>query len=82
MSLLFGEWLCMYEVLFDDSFLKDIGVIMFDFVKVMIDEGYYLMIMYFLLVVYGVMLIELMELESWVVFDLFIVIMWDLVMSV
>lgn len=29
--------MCMYEVLFDDCFLEGMGVIIFDFVKVMID---------------------------------------------
>jgi glycine dehydrogenase subunit 2 len=54
----------MHEVLFDDRFLKDTGVTTLDFAKVLIDEGYHPMTMYFPLVVHGALLIEPTETES------------------
>jgi glycine cleavage system P protein (glycine dehydrogenase) subunit 2 len=55
---------CMHEVLFDDRFLKDTGVITLDFAKALIDEGFHPMTMYFPLVVHGALLIEPTETES------------------
>jgi glycine dehydrogenase subunit 2 len=55
---------CMHEVLFDDGFLRDTGVTTLDFAKVLIDEGYHPMTMYFPLIVHGAMLIEPTETES------------------
>ena len=55
---------CMHEVLFDDSFLKDIGISTLDFAKALIDEGFHPMTMYFPLVVHGALLIEPTETES------------------
>ncbi|MFN0262632.1 aminomethyl-transferring glycine dehydrogenase subunit GcvPB [Tepidamorphus sp. 3E244] len=75
----FGNQVCMHEVLFDDSFLKDTGVSTLDFAKAMIDEGYHPMTMYFPLVVHGAMLIEPTESESKASLDLFIATMRDLV---
>jgi glycine dehydrogenase subunit 2 len=63
MSLAFPG-ICMHEVLFDDSFLKDTGVTTLDFAKALIDEGFHPMTMYFPLVVHGALLIEPTETES------------------
>jgi glycine dehydrogenase subunit 2 len=64
MSLAFPGRLCMHEVLFDDTFLKDTGVTTLDFAKALIDEGFHPMTVYFPLVVHGAMLIEPTESES------------------
>jgi len=56
--------ICMHEVLFDDTFLKDTGVTTLDFAKALIDEGFHPMTMYFPLVVHGALLIEPTETES------------------
>lgn len=79
MSQPFGDRVCMHEVLFDDSFLKDTGVTTLDFAKAMIDEGFHPMTMYFPLVVHGAMLIEPTESESKLSLDQFIATMRDLV---
>ncbi len=79
MSQPFGDQVCMHEVLFDDSFLKDTGVTTLDFAKAMIDEGFHPMTMYFPLVVHGAMLIEPTESESKVALDQFIATLRDLV---
>ncbi len=63
---------CMHEALFDDTWLHDTGVTTLDFAKVMIDEGYHPMTMYFPLVVHGAMLIEPTESESKESLDRFI----------
>ena len=68
----FGDKVCMHEVLFDDTFLKDTGVTTLDFAKAMIDEGYHPMTMYFPLVVHGAMLVEPTESESKAELDRFI----------
>jgi len=60
---------CMHEALFDDHTL---GVSTLDFAKVMIDEGYHPMTVYFPLVVHGAMLIEPTESESKESLDRFI----------
>ncbi len=75
----FGDRVCMHEVLFDDSFLKDTGVTTLDFAKAMIDEGFHPMTMYFPLVVHGAMLIEPTESESKASLDQFIAALRDLV---
>ena len=75
----FGDQVCMHEVLFDDSFLKDTGVTTLDFAKAMIDEGFHPMTMYFPLVVHGAMLIEPTESESKAALDQFMAAMRDLV---
>ena len=62
---------CMHEALFDDRWLEGTGVETIDFAKVMIDEGYHPMTMYFPLVVHGAMLIEPTESESKEELDLF-----------
>ena len=54
----------MHEALFDDRFLHDTGVSTLDFAKVLIDEGFHPMTVYFPLVVHGAMLIEPTESES------------------
>ena len=79
MSQPFGDQVCMHEVLFDDSFLKDTGVTTLDFAKAMIDEGFHPMTMYFPLVVHGAMLIEPTESESKAALDQFIATLRDLV---
>lgn len=79
MSQPFGDQVCMHEVLFDDSFLKDSGVTTLDFAKAMIDEGFHPMTMYFPLVVHGAMLIEPTESESKAALDQFIATLRDLV---
>ena len=75
----FGDQVCMHEVLFDDSFLKDTGVTTLDFAKAMIDEGFHPMTMYFPLVVHGALLIEPTESESKASLDQFIAALRDLV---
>jgi glycine dehydrogenase subunit 2 len=79
MSQPFGDQVCMHEVLFDDSFLKDTGVTTLDFAKAMIDEGFHPMTMYFPLVVHGAMLVEPTESESKAALDQFIAALRDLV---
>ena len=74
----FGDQICMHEVLFDDTFLKDTGVTTLDFAKAMIDEGFHPMTMYFPLVVHGAMLIEPTESESKASLDQFIAALRDL----
>jgi glycine dehydrogenase subunit 2 len=81
MSQPFGDKVCMHEVLFDDSWLKDTGVTTLDFAKAMIDEGYHPMTMYFPLVVHGAMLIEPTESESKASLDQFIGTMRALAMA-
>jgi len=63
---------CMHEALFDEHFLEGTGVSTLDFAKVMIDEGYHPMTVYFPLVVHGAMLIEPTESESKESLDCFI----------
>ncbi len=63
---------CMHEALFDEHFLHGTGVTTLDFAKVMIDEGYHPMTVYFPLVVHGAMLIEPTESESKESLDRFI----------
>jgi glycine dehydrogenase subunit 2 len=63
---------CMHEALFDDRFLKDTGVTTLDFAKMMIDEGFHPMTMYFPLVVHGALLMEPTETESKESLDQFI----------
>jgi len=63
---------CMHEALFDEHFLEGTGVSTLDFAKVMIDEGYHPMTVYFPLVVHGAMLIEPTESESKESLDRFI----------
>jgi glycine dehydrogenase subunit 2 len=75
----FGDQVCMHEVLFDDSFLKETGVTTLDFAKAIIDEGFHPMTMYFPLVVHGAMLIEPTESESKAALDQFIATLRDLV---
>jgi glycine dehydrogenase subunit 2 len=62
----------MHEALFDDRFLKDTGVTTLDFAKMMIDEGFHPMTMYFPLVVHGALLMEPTETESKESLDQFI----------
>jgi glycine dehydrogenase subunit 2 len=62
---------CMHEVLFDDRTLGDAGVTTLDLAKVLIDEGYHPMTIYFPLVVHGAMLIEPTETESKATLDEF-----------
>ena len=63
---------CMHEALFDEHFLHGTGIGTLDFAKVMIDEGYHPMTVYFPLVVHGAMLIEPTESESKESLDRFI----------
>ena len=63
---------CMHECLFDDRFLKDSGVTTLDFAKMLIDEGFHPMTMYFPLVVHGALLMEPTETESKETLDGFI----------
>ena len=72
MSQPFGDKICMHEVLFDDTWLKDTGITTLDFAKAMIDEGYHPMTMYFPLVAHGAMLIEPTESESKASLDKFV----------
>ena len=78
MSAPFGDRICMHEALFDDRWLKDIGLTTLDFAKAMIDEGYHPMTVYFPLIVHGAMLIEPTESESKASLDLFIMTLRDL----
>ncbi|KAA5603102.1 aminomethyl-transferring glycine dehydrogenase subunit GcvPB [Blastochloris sulfoviridis] len=82
MSLPFPDRPAMHEVLFDDSWLEDTGVTTLDVAKVLIDEGFHPMTVYFPLVVHGAMLIEPTESESKASLDLFIATMRDIAMSV
>jgi len=66
---------CMHEALFDEHFLEGTGVTTLDFAKVMIDEGYHPMTVYFPLVVHGAMLIEPTESESKESLDRFLKVM-------
>ncbi len=63
---------CMHECLFDDRFLKDSGISTLDFAKMLIDEGFHPMTMYFPLVVHGALLMEPTETESKETLDGFI----------
>ncbi|MBF0327061.1 aminomethyl-transferring glycine dehydrogenase subunit GcvPB [Magnetospirillum moscoviense] len=63
---------CMHECLFDDRFLKDTGVSTLDFAKMLIDEGFHPMTMYFPLVVHGALLMEPTESETKETLDGFI----------
>ncbi len=72
MTAPFGDRPCMHEVLFDDAWLAGTGVTTLDFAKMMIDEGFHPMTVYFPLVAHGAMLIEPTESESKASLDLFI----------
>jgi glycine dehydrogenase subunit 2 len=72
MRQLFGDEARRHEVLFDDSWLKNIGVTPLDFAKAMNDHGYHSMTTYFPLVLHGAMLIEPTESESKARLDPFI----------
>lgn len=63
---------CMHEAVFSDKFLEGTGITTLDFAKMMIDEGYHPMTMYFPLVVKGAFLIEPTETESKQTLDQFI----------
>ena len=63
---------CMHECLFDDRFLKESGVSTLDFAKMLIDEGFHPMTMYFPLVVHGALLMEPTESEAKETLDGFI----------
>jgi glycine dehydrogenase subunit 2 len=63
---------CMHEAVFSDKFLDGTGITTLDFAKMMIDEGYHPMTMYFPLVVKGAFLIEPTETESKQTLDQFI----------
>jgi glycine dehydrogenase subunit 2 len=80
MSSPYGDRPCMHEALFDDRWLKDVGISTLDFAKAMIDEGCHPMTIYFPLVVHGAMLIEPTESESKASLDLFIMTLRDLAM--
>ncbi|HEX3954720.1 MAG TPA: aminomethyl-transferring glycine dehydrogenase subunit GcvPB, partial [Stellaceae bacterium] len=71
--------ICMHEVLFDDTFLKDSGITTLDFAKALIDEGFHPMTMYFPLVVHGALLIEPTETESKASLDQFAAVLRGLV---
>ncbi|MGO9236047.1 MAG: aminomethyl-transferring glycine dehydrogenase subunit GcvPB [Methylocella sp.] len=77
----FGDRPCMHEVLFDESWLKPMGLTALDFAKAMIDEGFHPMTIYFPLVVHGAMLIEPTETESKASLDLFIAALRDLALA-
>ncbi len=64
--------ICMHEVVFDDTWLKDTGVSTLDIAKALIDEGFHPMTMYFPLVVHGALLMEPTETESKATLDQFI----------
>jgi glycine dehydrogenase subunit 2 len=64
--------ICMHEVVFDDTWLKDTGVTTLDIAKALIDEGFHPMTMYFPLVVHGALLMEPTETESKATLDQFI----------
>ncbi len=66
------DGICMHEVVFDDSFLKNTGVSTLDVAKALIDEGFHPMTMYFPLVVHGALLMEPTETESKATLDQFI----------
>ncbi len=66
------DGICMHEVVFDDSFLKNTGVSTLDIAKALIDEGFHPMTMYFPLVVHGALLMEPTETESKATLDQFI----------
>ncbi len=68
----FGDQVCMHEVLFDDTSLKGSNVTTLDIAKVLIDEGFHPMTVYFPLVAHGAMLIEPTESESKESLDQFI----------
>jgi len=68
----FGDKICMHEVLFDDSSLKDSDASTLDVAKALIDEGFHPMTVYFPLVAHGAMLIEPTESESRATLDQFI----------
>jgi glycine dehydrogenase subunit 2 len=74
----FGDRACMHEVLFDDHWLEGTGLATLDVAKVLIDEGYHPMTVYFPLVAHGAMLIEPTESESKASLDLFVATMRDL----
>ncbi len=71
----------MHEVLFDDNWLRPLGLSALDFAKAMIDEGFHPMTIYFPLVAHGAMLIEPTETESKASLDLFIAAMRDLALA-
>ncbi len=62
---------CMHEALFTDNGLAE-GFSTLDIAKVLIDEGYHPMTVYFPLVVHGAMLVEPTETESKAALDQFI----------
>jgi glycine dehydrogenase subunit 2 len=78
MSQPFGDRPCMHEVLFDETWLKPLGLTTLDFAKAMIDEGFHPMTIYFPLVAHGAMLIEPTETESKASLDLFTAALRDL----
>lgn len=60
----------MYECIIDICFLKEeIGISEEDIVKCLMDYGFYVLIMLFLVV--GILMVELMELEDLVELDCF-----------
>ena len=77
----FGDRPCMHEVLFDELWLKPMGLTALDFAKAMIDEGFHPMTIYFPLVVHGAMLIEPTETELKASLDLFIAALRDLALA-
>ncbi|MBO0734544.1 MAG: aminomethyl-transferring glycine dehydrogenase subunit GcvPB, partial [Methylocapsa sp.] len=81
MSQPFGDRICMHEVLFDESWLRPLGLTALDFAKAMIDEGFHPMTIYFPLVAHGAMLIEPTETESKASLDLFIAGLRDLALA-
>ena len=81
MSEPFGDRTCMHEVLFDETWLKPLGLTTLDFAKAMIDEGFHPMTIYFPLVAHGAMLIEPTETESKASLDLFIAALRDLALA-
>jgi glycine dehydrogenase subunit 2 len=74
--------LCMHEVLFEDTFLKNTGLSTLDFAKALIDEGFHPMTMYFPLVVNGALLIEPTETESKQTLDQFCEVVIRLVQAI
>lgn len=72
LSVPYGVEYCMHELLLDEQFLKGTEISVLDFVKVLIDEGFHPMTVYFPLVVKGAMLIEPTETESKATIDQFI----------
>lgn len=81
MSGPFVERTCMHEILFDETWLKPLGLTTLDFAKAMIDEGFHPMTIYFPLVAHGAMLIEPTETESKASLDLFIAALRDLALA-